>query len=94
MKQPLSTDFCLIRKRGSLLQTQNALCYIRTLFDISTIYLIKTNLELFSPQQNRINLTKAKLTKPSFSIGKVGAFIASFGDSPPLFPLLQGFWEK
>ena len=94
MKQPLSKDFCLIRKRGSLLQTQNALCYIRTLFDISTIYLIKTNLELFSPQQNRINLAKAKLTKPSFSIGKVGAFIASFGDSPPLFPLLQGFWEK
>ena len=67
---------------------------LRTLFDISTIYLIKTNLELFSPQQNRINLTKAKLTKPPISIGKVGAFIASFGDSPPLFPLLQGFWEK
>ena len=67
---------------------------LRTLFEISSIYLIKTNLELFSPQQNRINLTKAKLTKPSFSIGKVGAFIASFGDSPPLFPLLQGFWEK
>ena len=93
MKQPLSKDFCLIRKRGSLFQRQNALCYVHCLIYLLYTF-IKTNLELFSPQQNRINLTKAKLTKPPISIGKMGAFIASFGDSPPLFPLLQGFWEK